>query len=261
MGKEIASEGVEMLLRAFHLPTMAALYEETTMRAEAEGWSHRELLSYLCQSEAADRAQRRTERLLAESGLPEGKTLGNLDEGQLPPKVRRQLPSLLDGGFAERAMNVLAFGLPGRGKTHCLAAIGRELIVRHGIRVLFRPTFKLVGQLLAAKRDLRLEVELKKLDRYQVVLLDDIGYVQQSREEMEVLFTFLAERYERRSVMITSNLVFSQWDQIFKDKMTTMAAIDRLVHHAVILEFDGASLRVRKSQPGSQTGQASEIAG
>ena len=250
MDKEIATDGVEMLLRSFHLPTMAALYETALTRAEAEGWSHRQLLAHLCQSEAADRAQRRTERLLAESGLPEGKTLGNLDETQLPAKVRRQLPNLLDGGFVERATNLLAFGLPGRGKTHCLAAIGRELIVRHGIRVLFRPTFKLVGQLLAAKRDLRLESELKKLDRYQVVLLDDIGYVQQSREEMEVLFTFLAERYERRSLMITSNLVFSQWDQIFKDKMTTMAAIDRLVHHAIILEFDGASLRVRKAQAG-----------
>lgn len=257
MGNEIATEGVEMLLRGFHLPTMAALFEGALARAEAEGWSHRHLMAHLCQSEAADRSQRRTERLLAESGLPEGKTLGNLDEAQLPAKVRRQLPGLLDGGFAEGATNVLAFGLPGRGKTHCLAAIGRELIVRHGIRVLFRPTFKLVGQLLAAKRDLRLEAELKKLDRFQVVMLDDIGYVQQSREEMEVLFTFLAERYERRSVMITSNLVFSQWDQIFKDKMTTMAAIDRLVHHAIILEFDGASHRVQKAK----AAQSPEIAG
>ena len=117
------------------------------------------------------------------------------------------------------------------------------------MRVLFRSTFKLVGQLLAAKRDLRLEAELKKLDRYQVVILDDIGYVQQSREEMEVLFTFLAERYERRCVMISSNLVFSQWDQIFKDKMTTLAAIDRLVHHAIILEFEGESFRMKKNPP------------
>ena len=147
----------------------------------------------------------------------------------------------------DRAVNVLAFGLPGRGKTHFLAALGRELILRHSRRVLFRPAFKLVGQLLAAKRDLRLESELKKLDRYDVLILDDIGYVQQSREEMEVLFTLLAERYERRSLLISSNLVFSQWDQIFKDAMTTMAAIDRLVHHSIILEFDGASLRAKKA--------------
>ena len=237
---------VEMLLRGFRLPTMAALYEPTMQRAESEGWSHRHVLEHLCQSEATDREQRRIGRLLAESGLPEGKTLGNLDEALLPVKIRRQLPALLDGGFVSRSTNILSFGLPGRGKTHFLAALGRELILRHSMRVLFRPTFKLVGQLLAAKRDLRLEAELKKLDRYQVVILDDIGYVQQNREEMEVLFTFLAERYERRPVMISSNLVFSQWDQIFKDKMTTMAAIDRLVHHAIILEFDGTSFRMKK---------------
>jgi DNA replication protein DnaC len=222
-------------------------------RAGKEGWSHRQALRHLCESEAAERAQRRTARLLAESGLPETKTLSSLEEALLPPKVRRQLPALMEGGFVERAVNVLAFGLPGRGKTHFLAALGRELILRHSKRVLFRPAFKLVGQLLAAKRDLRLEAELKKLDRYEVLILDDIGYIQQSREEMEVLFTLLAERYERRSVLISSNLVFSQWDQIFKDAMTTMAAIDRLVHHSIILEFDGTSQRVRKAA--GKTGQ------
>jgi DNA replication protein DnaC len=240
---------VEMLLRDFHLPTMAALYEPTMIRAEKEGWSHRRVLEHLCQSEAIDREQRRIQRLLAESGLPEGKTLGNLNESILPVKIRRHLPALLEGGFVSRSTNILAFGLPGRGKTHFLAALGRELILRHNMRVLFRSTFKLVGQLLAAKRDLRLEAELKRLDRYQIVILDDIGYVQQNREEMEVLFTFLAERYERRCVMISSNLVFSQWDQIFKDKMTTLAAIDRLVHHAIILEFDGNSFRMKKNAP------------
>jgi DNA replication protein DnaC len=187
-------------------------------------------------------------RLLKESGLPEGKTLGNLDEKLLPTKIRRLLPTLLEGHFVERAENILAFGLPGRGKTHFLAALGRELILRQRCPVLFTPTFKLVQQLLVAKKDLRLESELKRLDRYPVVILDDLGYVQQDRQEMEVLFTFLAERYERRSVLISSNLVFSKWDQIFKDPMTTMAAIDRLVHHAMILEFNGESVRVQKAQ-------------
>ena len=129
-----------------------------------------------------------------------------------------------------------------------MAALGRELILRHRYSVLFTPTFRLVQQLLAAKKELRLEAMLKKLDKFAVVILDDIGYVQQDREEMEVLFTFLAERYERRSVMISSNLVFSKWDQIFKDAMTTMAAIDRLVHHAVILEFNGESIRTQKAK-------------
>lgn len=248
MDREQRTDSLELMFKSFCLPTMASLCGSAIAKADAEGWS--QLLEHLCQSEAADRAQRRTERLLSESELPMGKTLGNLDESLLTPKIRKQLPALLDGGFVENSSNVIAFGLPGRGKTHVLAAIGRELILRHGIKVLFCPTFKLVGRLLSAKRDLRLESELKKLDRYQVVILDDIGYVQQSREEMEVLFTFLAERYERRSLMISSNLVFSQWDQIFKDAMTTMAAIDRLVHHAIILEFDGASLRVKKPEPG-----------
>jgi DNA replication protein DnaC len=236
-----------MLLRSFRLPTMAKQYEEVMQRAEKEGWSHREVMRHLCESEAIDRAERRTVRLLAESGLPETKTLSTLDESLLSAKVRRQLPALIEGSFVERSVNVLAFGLPGRGKTHFLAALGRELILRHSKRVLFRPAFKLVGQLLAAKRDLRLEQELKKLDRFDVLILDDIGYVQQSREEMEVLFTLLAERYERRSLLISSNLVFSQWDQIFHDPMTTMAAIDRLVHHSIILEFDGVSQRVKKA--------------
>ena len=242
-----ASDPTVMLLRSFCLAIMAQQYEEVMRRAEKEGWSHRQVLRHLCESEAVERGQKRTARLLAESGLPETKTLSSLDEALLPAKVRRQLPALIEGSFVERSVNVLAFGLPGRGKTHFLAALGRELILRHSKRVLFRPAFKLVGQLLAAKRDLRLDHELKKLDRYDVLILDDIGYVQQSREEMEVLFTLLAERYERRSILISSNLVFSQWDQIFKDPMTTMAAIDRLVHHSIILEFDGASQRARKA--------------
>ena len=152
------------------------------------------------------------------------------------------LPTLCEGGFVERGDNLLAFGLPGRGKTHLVCAIGHELIQR-GYRVLFTPTYALVQRLLAAKRDLRLEKELGVLDGFDAVILDDIGYVQQSRDEMEVLFTFLAERYERKSVIITSNLVFSEWDRIFKDPMTTAAAIDRLVHHAVILEMTGTSKR------------------
>lgn len=236
------------LLRLFHLPTMAAIYEPTVAQAEAGNWGYRKFLQHLCESEAEDRRQRRVARLIREAGLPEGKGLGNLDEELLPTKIRRQLPTLLEGGWVERAENLLAFGLPGRGKSHFLAALAREMVIRHSYAVLFTPTFKLVQQLLAAKRELRLEALLKKLDRYAIVALDDIGYVQQEREEMEVLFTFLAERYERRSVMITSNLPFSKWDQIFKDPMTTMAAVDRVVHHATILEFDGESVRAREAK-------------
>jgi len=242
------ADTLEMMFREFHLPTMAARCAEMMESAESQNWGYRRLLVELCEAEAADRRERKRERLLRESGLPKGKTLGNLEEAQLPDKVRRQLPTLLEGGFVERAENLLVFGLPGRGKSHFLAALGRELVLRHGLAVCFTPTFKLVQQLLAAKKELRLDGLLRKLDRFDAVILDDLGYTQQSREEMEVLFTFLAERYERRTVMVSSNLVFSKWDQIFKDPMTTMAAVDRLVHHAIILEFNGESLRTCKER-------------
>jgi DNA replication protein DnaC len=244
-----AHDPVPVLFKAFLLSSAARLYSELLPKAEAEGWTHQHFLRELLSGEQQDRQERLTQRLLKTSQLPPGKTMATLDENCLPLKIRRQLPSLLEGGFVERAVNILAFGLPGRGKTHFLAALAHELILRHHQRVLFIPTFKLVGQLLQAKGEHRLAEALKKLDRFAVIVLDDIGYVQQNREEMEVLFTFLAERYERRSLMISSNLVFSQWDKIFKDPMTTMAAIDRLVHHSVILEFDGAeSIRIRKSK-------------
>ena len=248
------AEGLTGLLRSFRLPTMAAIWEESAARAERENWGYRRLLEHLCECEDQDRRERRVARLIKESGLPNGKCLGNLDENLIPPKIRRLLPSLLEGRFVDRTENVLAFGLPGRGKSHFLAAVARELILRYRYPVLFTSTFKLVQQLLAAKQELRLESELKRLDHYAAVILDDIGYVQQDRQEMEVLFTFLAERYERRSVLISSNLVFSKWDQIFKDPMTTMAAIDRLVHHSIILEFNGESIRVPKGKDkGGQT--------
>jgi DNA replication protein DnaC len=239
----MSADPLALMFRSFSLPTMAERFEEMIQSAESQNWGYRKLLQQLCEAEAADRQERKRARLLRESGLPLGKTLGNLEEAKLPAKVRRQLPTLLDGGFIERAENVLVFGLPGRGKTHFLSALGRELILRQARTVLFTPTFKLVQQLLTAKKELRLNELLKKLDRMEAVILDDLGYVQQTREEMEVLFTFLAERYERRSVLLSSNLVFSKWDQIFKDPMTTMAAVDRLVHHSIILEFDGETQR------------------
>jgi DNA replication protein DnaC len=242
----MSADTLEMMFREFCLPTMAARWAELLQSAEAQNWGYRKLLLQLCEAEAADRRERKRERLLRESGLPAGKTLGNLVEGQLPAKVRRQLPTLLAGGFVERAENLLVFGLPGRGKSHFLCALGRELVLRHACPVYFTPTFKLVQQLLVAKRELRLDKLLQKLDRFSAIIIDDLGYVQQSREEMEVLFTFLAERYERRSVLVSSNLVFSKWDRIFQDAMTTMAAVDRLVHHAIILAFDGESLRVSR---------------
>ena len=237
-----------ILLRSFNLSTMATISAEALLEAEKKNWTHRELLLHMCEREVEERSRKLTERLLKLSCLPLGKTIETLKAALLSEKVRRQLPQLLEGNFIDRHENILAFGLPGRGKTHFLAALGHELILRQKRRVLFMPTFKLVERLLLAKKESKLEAALKKLDYFEVVILDDIGFVQQNREEMEVLFTFLADRYERRSLMVTSNLVFSQWDQIFRDPMTTAAAIDRLIHHSIILEFTGDSHRTKSAK-------------
>jgi len=248
-----------ILLRALKLPSFTRYADEIATKAEREGWSFVRYLHHLAELEVEERQRRRIERALKDSDLPLEKTLGTLHRSRLPAKVQRMLPTLCEGGFLERGDNVLCFGLPGRGKTHLVCALGHELVQR-GHRVLFTAAYALVQRLLAAKRDLRLEKDLAQLDAYDAVIVDDIGYVQQSREEMEVLFTFLAERYERRSVIITSNLVFSEWDKIFKDPMTTAAAIDRLVHHAVILEMTGPSVRADEAKKrGEATTTVSEV--
>lgn len=201
----------------------------------------------LLEREIEGRRLRRIERLTKASKLPTGKTLATFDTERLPLRVRRTLPELCRGDFVDHADNLLVFGLPGRGKTHFAAAVGFELIQRSR-SVLFTPTYKLIDRLLRAKRDLELERELRRLDRFELLILDDIGYVQQSHDEMEVLFTLLSERYERRSVAITSNLVFSEWDKIFKDPLTTAAAIDRVVHHSIIVEFGKGMKSVRAEE-------------
>ncbi len=209
---------------------------------QSERWSFITYLQRLTETEG--RRIRKIERLLKASRLPKDKTLATLDMSRFPTKVQRQLPVLSEGHFLIRAENIPAFGLPGRGWTHPACAIGHEL-VQKGHLVLFTRAFRLVRSLLTAKRDLLPDKELRRLDRFEAIIIDDIGYGRQEREE--VLFTFPSDRYERRSVMITSN-PFSQWDKIFKDPMTTAAAIDRLVHHCTILELTGSSYRKDKTQ-------------
>lgn len=246
MTKDIANE-LANNLKELHLPTVRECYEEMAEEARSESMTFEQYLKELIGRECEVRRDNRIGRLLRESKLPMEKTLETFDRNRLTEKVNAHVSMLLEGSFVDRTENVLAFGNPGSGKSHLLCAIGQELI-HQGRRVLFSPCALLVQRLLIAKRDLKLPYMLKRLARYDVIIIDDIGYVQHSREEMEVLFTLFAERYERGSVMLTSNLPFSKWEQIFKDPMTTAAVIDRLVHHSIIVELNIGSYRLEQSQ-------------
>lgn len=236
---------ITALLTGFGLTTAAR--ELVSRFVQAEQQPALPLLLEVLALEAQERHERRITRLRRPSKLPPGKTFATLDEGRLPAALVRRLHELADGDFLADATNVLAFGLPGVGKSHAMCAVGHALVER-GHAVLLMPTYSLVQELLAAKRELQLPRALRKLDQFAVLLLDDVGYIQQSPEEAEILFTLLAERYERRSVVITSNLIFAQWDRIFRDQMATAAAIDRLVHHSVLLEFDVSSFRTEHAK-------------
>lgn len=225
------------------LTTARRRYAEIAQKAEKDSWGYETYLLEVLREESEARKNRRTDRLLRHSGLPLEKRLDTFDLKRLSGKVRQQFNVLLEGRFLDRHENVLVFGNPGSGKTHLICALGQELI-RQDKRVYFTTCALLLQELLAAKRDLKLPRLFKKLNRFHALIIDDIGYVQQEKEEMEVLFTLLAERYERGSVLITSNLAFSKWEKIFKDPMMTAAAIDRIVHHSVILELNISSYRM-----------------
>lgn len=238
---------LEEYLKELHLPTVRESFEEVAHKAGQEELSYEQYLLELVELESQVRRENRIQRLMRQSKLPLEKDMASFELKRLPANVKRQVKTLLDGSFLDRRENILAFGNPGSGKTHLLCAIGQELI--HNDRKVFFSSCQLMVQdLLISKRDLKLSKLLKKLSRFDALILDDLGYVQQNREEMEVLFTLLAERYERGSVMITSNLPFSKWEALFKDPMTTAAAIDRLVHHSVILELNVPSYRVEQAK-------------
>ncbi len=255
-------DDLHAMLRRLNLAHMAETFTDTALRAAKANLSHEAFLYELATQECAFRTQRRIERHLHESRLPREKTFTTLHSERFSPALQLQIERLRTGAFVEDAVNVVAVGRPGVGKSHLAAALGHDLILL-GQTVLWTTTAALVQRLLAAKRDLRLPQQLAKLDHIACLILDDIGYVQHDRDEMEVLFTLLAERYERRSVVLTTNLVFSEWDRIFKDPMTTMAAIDRVVHHSVILDLMAVeSYRAKEAhdhQSADQTNGAEEV--
>jgi len=235
---------LEALLRSFHLPSFANNYQQFARQAEKERIDNVGYLYQLSKAESEERYNRRTERLIRQSKVPRGKTLDGFDFSRFEGLSESQVKELGEGNCLDSAENILIFGNPGTGKTHLAAALVREWCLR-GRQAFFTTASALVQELLRAKRDLQLNVLLKRLDRFESLVIDDISYLPQDRDETDVLFVLMAERYEQRSMVITSNLPFSAWDRIFKDAVTTMAAIDRVVHHATVLELNGESYRAQ----------------
>lgn len=226
-----------LMLSQLHLPTIARLWPELAARADQEGWPAGRFLGALLEHELAERAKRRIERHRTESRLDPSKTLAGFDFAEVPLLSKAHVMALASGdAWLERGANILIFGPPGVGKSHLGAGLGHALI-EAGYRVLYQRTSELVQRLQAARQSLQLPQTLAKLDRYDLLILDDLSYVRKDQAETSVLFELIAERYERRSLLITANQPFSSWDQVFPDHGMTVAAIDRLVHHATIFEL------------------------
>jgi DNA replication protein DnaC len=228
---------VELLLNELRLPGVKAIWPKLAAQSDKEGWPAARFLTALAEHEATDRARRCIERHMVEARLPAGKTLATFDFESVPMLSKAQAMALAAGdAWLKAGANLLLFGPPGDGKTHLGAAIGLAL-VENGWRVLFVHTTDLVQRLQVARRELTLESAITKLDRYDLLILDDITYVSKDQAETSVLFELIATRYKRRSLLITANQPFGEWGRIFPDQAMTLAAIDRLVHHATILEM------------------------
>ena len=232
------------MFTALRLPSFLRHWQKLAERADAEGWPAARLLAALADIELAERDARRVQRHLNQSGLPGGKTLATFDFKAIPSMPRARIEALTAGDWIETGTNLIAIGNSGAGKTHLLCAVGHAL-VEVGKRVLYTRTTDLVQKLQAARRDLALEAALAKLDKFDLIILDDITYAQKDQAESSVLFELIARRYETRSLAIAANQPFSAWDRIFPDQAITVAAIDRLVHHANILEMNVDSYRRR----------------
>jgi DNA replication protein DnaC len=241
-----------LMLTELRLPTIKRLWESLAEQSNKEGWTAERFLSALLDHEMGERETRRLVRMRAESQLPPGKTLATFDFAAVPTVSKAHVQALAEAdSWLGQGHNLLAFGPPGVGKTHLLAGLGHALIDR-GHRVLFMRTSELVQRLQAARRDLRLPAELAKLDRFDLIILDDLSYARRDQAETSVLFELISERYERKSIALSANAPFSAWNEVFPDKAMTVAAVDRLVHHATILEMNVDSYRRRAAQPASR---------
>ena len=236
---------LSLALHDLRLPAIKLVWPDLAVRADKEGWPAARFLAALAEHEIAERANRRIQRHLEEARLPPGKTLDSFDFEAVPMISKAQIMALAAGdSWLEKGANLLAFGPPGTGKSHLAAALGLALI-ENGWRVLFTRTTDLVQKLQAARRDLQLEAAIAKLDKYHLLILDDIAYVTKDQAETSVIFELIAARYERRSLFITSNQPFGEWNRIFADQVMTLAAVDRLVNHATLFEMNVESYRRR----------------
>jgi DNA replication protein DnaC len=237
-----------MMLVDLRLPTIKRLAADLCAQSDREGWPGHRLLEALLEHELAERERRRLDRHRAESCLSPDKRLSSFDFAAVPGVSKAQVMALAEGTeWLDRGANVLLFGPPGAGKSHLVNALGHALIDA-GRRVLFTRCSDLVQRLQAARRDLRLPQELAKLDRFDLLILDDLSYVRRDQAETSVLFELIAERYEHKSLAITANTPFSQWGEVFVEPAMTLAAVDRLVHHSTILEMNVESYRRRTAQ-------------
>ena len=249
-----------VLLTQLRLPTVARLWPALTATADRESWPAAKTLAALMEHEVAERARRRTARHLLEARLPAGKTLDCFDFTAVTSISKARVIALAEGdSWLDQGTNILLFGPPGVGKSHLAAALGHAM-VDAGYRVLFARTTDLVQQLQTARQELKLATAIEKLDKYHLLVLDDLSYVQKSQAETSVIFELISARYERRSLLITANQPFGAWDAIFPDPAMTVAAIDRLVHHSIILEMNtdsyrrkSAELKLRRKSTGSAT--------
>jgi DNA replication protein DnaC len=247
MKDAIDSQRLTLLLNELRLPAIKHLWEQFAERSDKEGWPAARLLMALAEHEIAERDRRRIVRHLGEGKLLPGKTLENFDFAAVPMVSKAQVSALCAGdGWLEKGANLLMFGGPGGGKSHLASAIGLSLIEK-GWRVLFTRTSALVQKLQLARRELTLDATIQSLDRYHLLILDDLVYVAKDQAETSVLFELISARYERRSLLITANQAFGEWGKVFQDPAMTLAAVDRVVHHATIFEMNVDSYRRREA--------------
>lgn len=242
-----------IMLTELRLPTIKTLWPQFAEVADREGWPAARFLAAIAEHELAERANRRIGRHLAEAHLPPGKTLDTFAFEAVPMISKAQVMAMAAGdSWLAQGANVLMFGPPGGGKSHLAAAIGLALI-ENGWRVLFTRTTDLVQKLQVARRELQLEAALAKLDKFDLLILDDLAYVTKDQAETSVLFELISARYERRSLLITANQPFGEWNRVFPDPAMTLAAVDRLVHHATIFEMNVESFRRRSAMEAKRT--------